>query len=335
MSAAGARKQPNDWRGAPPDYSLYAPNPHPAEDYFALLTPTQEKIIRYLMSVGKRQENDIWVCGQHSWTSIGRAVRLHWTTVKRNVEALIQKQSLDRREVWSRNKKGGRRMGTLYSIPAFGDALERRRALPGVAVTANGALLYVGRFRTPMTMEAALKWGINLAKVPPSSAAPRRTVLPASQKEGAAVQTVNDEAMQPNPPPPGKPEPLPREILAAFRSCVQQKLFDKAIAVKLILSARKIGVERGELLSDQDIVDAIYAGWENAKRKVQSIAFYNAALPEKVRAILEDRADRREAVTANAGACPYCNGAGIIARVINGVGVNERCVCQREERAAG
>ena len=328
MSVAGLKKQPNEWRGAPADYSAYAPHPHAAEDYFALLTPTQERIIRYLMSVGKRQENDVWVCGQHSWASIARAVRCHWTTVKRNIEALIQKESLDSREVWSRNKKGGRRMGTQYSIPAFGDALKRRRALPGVAVTSSGALLYIGRYRTPMSRETAIeKWAIDLAKVPSSSAAQRRSLPPEPKMEAEAVES--------NPPPKEKPDPLPREILTAFKDCVQQKLFDKAIATKLILAARKIGIDRGEPLSDQDIVDAIIAGWENARRKVQTIAFYNAALPEKIKAILDARTEHRETVAANPGICPYCNGRGLVVRVINGIGATERCACMREERAAG
>lgn len=166
MSVAGAKKQPNDWRGAPPDYSLYAPIPHLAEDFLAPLTPTQIQIVNWLKGQGKRQANDTWVCGQLSYAAIARGTRLHWTTVARNTAELREKQSLDTREVWARDQKGGRRVGTLYSIPSYSDALARRRAIPDAAVTPAGHVLFIGRAKRFMTREDAALWGIDLAKVP-------------------------------------------------------------------------------------------------------------------------------------------------------------------------
>jgi hypothetical protein len=340
----GAKKQPTDWRGAPAEYSLYAPVPHKAEDYFSLLSPTQEKVVRYLMKVGTRNENDVWVCGQHSYADIARATRLHWTTVRRAVLSLIEKKSLERREVWSHGKKGGRRVATAYEIPAFKDVLERRRAIPGAAVTPEGHLLYIGRDKRIMMLEAAKLWAIDLAKVPNERAQQRaaRAMRPPVAQQPAVEAKATEQAEATAAPATGPPEEVkevdyPKVIKDAFKNCVSQAHFGKGTAIELIRKARQQAAARGEPISDREIADAIYAGRDGARGGiVQTIAFYRTALPEKVGAILDARIDARNELIANGGVCPKCNGDGLVRVYHRGVGTVERCECQREgARAAG
>lgn len=186
LSIRGAKKRQNAWRGAPADYSLYAPVPHLAEDFWSLADATEEKILRILISGGKRQANDTWVCGQHSYAGLARQTRLHWTTIKRRVETTRFKEMVDTRPVWARDQKGGRRVGTLYSIPSYQDALERRRKIPGVAKTPAGHVLCIGRKKRLMTQaEAVDAWGINLAMMPPTSARQE----PARQRHSSVTHT--------------------------------------------------------------------------------------------------------------------------------------------------
>jgi hypothetical protein len=334
-------KRATEWFTPDASTSAYAPSPHVAPDFYSLLTSNEERIIRWLTSpkVGRQLENKSWVCGQLSYAKIAAGTGLHWTTVKRAILGLKAKQSLDTRDVWSRDRAGGRRMGTLVSVPSFEDALERRRAIPDAAVTAVGHIVYIGRARRIMTKAQAAAWKIDLHKAPRSYAAEQKRRRPAAAaaappREGyapAAPATGPPQEEQESPMKP-KPEPLPRQIRNALKACVRQKLFTDGHAERLVLNARKIALQRGMALTDDDIVACIEAGWESAKREVLTIAFYNTALPDKVNALLDERGDRIAEWRKAGGQCPECGGRGVRAAVVRGVGTTVRCDCTTLEQ---
>lgn len=332
----GATKRATEWFTPPPDKSAYAPSPHVAPDFYSLLSQTERILIEWFKQIGKRQENQSWVCGQWSYAKIAREVKLHWTTVRRAVASLKAKQSLDTRDVWSHDKKGGRRVGTLYTVPSYTDSLARRRAIPGVALTAVGHVICIGRAKRIMTREMAAEWQIDLAKAPRSDySKARRTptiaeaaaTAAASQQEAPAAPANGPPAEEQPPTTMTKPDPLPREVHRALKECVRQRMFSRGVAERLVLNARKIALQRGMTLTDEDIVTCIYAGWDAARKDVQSIAFYNTALPEKVNAMLDERADRIAAWKQAGGTCPDCGGSGTRRAVVRGVGYSTRCDC--------
>jgi hypothetical protein len=337
----GATKRASEWYTPAPDKSAYAPSPHVAPDFYSLFSQTERLLIDWLKSpkVGRRQENDSWVCGQWSYARIAREVKLHWTTVRRAVAGLKSKQSLDTREVWASDRKGGRRVGTLYTIPSYDDALARRRLIPGVAVTALGHVVYLGRAKRIMTREVAAEWRIDLAKAPRSAYSERR-IRPANPAQAMPAVAERPAAPANGPPPEEehpattmtKPDPLPREVLRTLKDCVRQRMFSRGIAERLVLNARKIAVLRGMVLTDEDIVVCIQAGWEAAKRDVGTIAFFNSALPEKVNALLDERADRIAAWKQAGGTCPDCGGRGLRQIACRGGTMQVRCDCTPLEK---
>ena len=278
-----------------------------------------------------------WYCGQWSYVTLARQLRMHWTTVRRALLGLIRKCSLDARPVWSLDGRGHRRVGTVYTIPAYGDALERRRALPDVAITAVGHLLCIGRSRRIMTKAEAQEWQIDLARAP-RTYNERELPAPAPAVDTAAA-SEGEQAAAPAHGPPAeegamhqKPQAVPLAILKAFRLHVAG-MVPKGDAEHLISAARQIAAGRGVPLTDEDICECIHAGAAAAGKKgVRSIRFYRSTLPEKVNALLDERGDRIREWKDKGGACPLCRDAGWRMGTVRGIPQEVRCDCTPLER---
>ena len=104
--------------------------------------------------------------------------------------------------------------------------------------------------------------------------------------------TTTSQPAEPAAEPP--PDPLPAGILAAFRSTVRQESFSQRTAKGIIATARQIAADHCEPLADAEIEACIWEAWNAASKKVNTIAFYITALPEKLEALFERRQRERD-----------------------------------------
>jgi hypothetical protein len=336
------KKRANEWRTPPAGLSAYAPHPHVAPNFDSLLTAHERLILDYFRNPtqnkqAKQLDTRVWVCGQHSYATLARALRLHWTTIRRAICGLRAKQSLDAREVWSLDRKGGRRVGTLYSIPSYEDALARRRALPDAAITAAGHVVCIGRARKIMTRAEAAAWQIDLARAPRSYNEREQPRPPAP----APPATTTPEEDAPAAPATGPPEEeattmhKPQAVPAAIRKAMSRHigLVPHGKAQAIIAEARKRGASRGLTVSDEDIILCVDAAADAAGKKgVRTIEFFRVALPERIDALLDQRGDRIREWADRGGTCPECDGRGFRHATVRGIVHQVRCDCTPLEK---
>lgn len=291
------------------------------------------------------QPSKIWVCGQHTYASIAQRLNLHWTTIRRAILALRDdKCSLDTREVWVNDQHGGRRMGTLYSIPAYADILQRRREIANAAVTPAGHLIYMGRARRIVTREMAEHWKIDLAKVPRSqqhedrrqhhNSAEDATRAEREAKKQPPRANGPPEAMKTSPgdqPPPMKEPEIPPTVLKEMDDRTSGGV-TADLALKFVRSVRdqasKLGLNF--VPNAAQLVFVVVNIHQASGKKLVPNGMYFVSSRDRIDKCLKDFAE-------TGGVCPTCRGEQRVANVVRGIGAGTKpCPdCTAQARLAG
>lgn len=174
-------KQATAWYAPPPGVAEFAAVPHVAPLHDDALSGFQIRLTEYLKHpkrASKNEDEGYTVHRAPTLDKIAADLRASKSTVRRSLngskkddplkDGLIAKQSIQVFKVFSGNRTSGRRVATHYYIPPFAEVLLARRAIPGIALTAAGHPLVIGRRRRLMMTPEAVEWDVNLDLAPAS-----------------------------------------------------------------------------------------------------------------------------------------------------------------------
>ncbi len=310
---------PQTGRAYPPNHALPRVSYHAEHAH----TATEQRVFEELEKRGKKVEGGAGrKIRQVSVAQLARETEMPQSTVRDCLRSLVKKCSIvpwDVKAAKAEPRKRGDHGGvTTWMIPSRNEILVVRRAHPTIGKVAGLSGIencyVIGKGKRLLTPEEIAFWKIDAvvaeaAKLAAAALGATETELSAP-KSSDAPAPLAEPSEPPGTGPPVGTDPLPKVVKQAFHDCVTRKNFSDHTARGHVKRARALAAKLEEPLSDQEIADAIYAGWLNAGKRVSIIGFYDKTLPEKLTALFESRARQTAENTALADKCPRCKGDG-------------------------